>query len=286
MQNKVTIIIPTLNNTKGLFSLVNLLKKTAYQIVVVDNNPTEEKKKYFSCLQSLTTNHQPLIYLPQPKNQGFAKGINIGSENIDSEWILILNDDIELNENTIANLIDYANKHNLVSVSPLLKNLNGKIENYGYKVLSYGKVELINNQSPITNHQIDGLTAACLLIKTDIFKKIGGFDESFFAYLEDVDLFLRIQEYFEKKHQSQKSNHQPLITNHYFGICPEVSVIHHHLTTSKTMGNFKEKQDLINWIRLIIKHPKHFELYNPFNLFLLIIERLRNFSGYLKSFFR
>jgi len=35
------------------------------------------------------------------------------------------------------------------------------------------------------------LTAACLLVKTEVFKKLGGFDESFFVYLEDVDFFLR-----------------------------------------------------------------------------------------------
>jgi GT2 family glycosyltransferase len=95
-----------------------------------------------------------------------------------------------------------------------------------------------------------------------VFEKLGKFDEKFFAYLEDVDFFLRFKKAGFK-----------------FGIA-DVEVLHKHMTTTRTMGNFKAHQDMINWWRLYFKHPEKFRLDLSF-----IVERLRNVSGYLKATF-
>ena len=113
------------------------------------------------------------------------------------------------------------------------------------------------------NSKIDGITAACLLVRTEVFKKLGGFDESFFAYLEDVDFFLRLA---------------TLAQDRSFGIAYDVEVLHNHMTTTKTMGNFKARQDMVNWWRLFFKHPKKFKFDLDF-----IIERLRNVLGFVKA---
>jgi GT2 family glycosyltransferase len=99
-----------------------------------------------------------------------------------------------------------------------------------------------------------------------MFKKLGGFDEKFFAYLEDVDFFLRL------------SASRRIAQDKSFGIAYDIEVLHNHMTTSVTMGNFKARQDMINWWRLYFKHPEKFR----FNLG-FIIERLRNVSGYIKA---
>jgi len=162
-------------------------------------------------------------------------------------------------------MLTFAQKNQFDAVSPVLKKPTGEIENYGYKILPIGRIQLItNHQSPITSHQLDGLTAACLFIKKQVFEKIGGFDESFFAYLEDVDLFLRLK----KK-------------GFRFALNPNVFVIHNHLTTSSKMGFFKEKQDFINWIRVIIKNWGLKKII--LNLSGIIIERGRNLSGLIKK---
>jgi hypothetical protein len=66
--------------------------------------------------------------------------------------------------------------------------------------------------------------------------------------------------------------------NYKFGIAYDVEVLHNHMTTSKTMGNFKARQDMINWWRLFFKHPEKFKFNIQF-----IIERLRNVSGFIKA---
>ena len=233
MKNRLTIIIPTLNNLEGIRYLSRYFRDKDYDLVVVDNSK---------------------------KNRGFAGGVNYGARNAKTKWLLILNDDIEFkDETTLDELVKEAEKRKLDAVSPLLRNPNGKIENYGYRVLPYGKIELFSTSS---NNKMDGLTAACLLIKTSVFKKLRGFDERFFAYLEDVDFFLR----FKK-------------TGYKMGLST-VTVKHNHLTTAKTMGNFKARQDMVNWWRLYFKHKEKFTFDFKF-----LIERLRNISGYIKATF-
>lgn len=259
--NTITCIIPTFTNTKGLFSLVSFLRKMNCPMIIIDNKPTQEKKDFFQNIKSR------IKYLPQIKNQGFSVSINRGVQYAKTPWIVILNDDIEINDQTVFNrLIQYAQAHDLSAVSPVLIKPNGTVENYGYQVLPQGKIKLITRYSPsrATSQYIDGLTAACLVMKTDIFKKMGGFDERFFAYLEDVDLFLRLKKKGER-----------------FGVCSRVSVIHNHMTTSATMGNFKQRQDFKNWIRLIIKHWDRKKLIK--NCPSIIIERLHNISAIIKK---
>lgn len=248
----LSCIIPTFTNTTGLKKLVLFLKKLGYPLIVVDNHPTAEKKLLFS-------NHD--IYLPQRQNLGFSMSINRAVPLSKTDWIAILNDDIEITDNHLfEKLLACALKNRYIAAAPLLKNPSGGIENAGYRVLPIGRVKLVN-----ANEQtIDGLTAACLIIKKTTFDKIGGFDERFFAYLEDVDLFLRL------KKQGQR-----------FGVCGQTEVIHNHMTTSSKMGNFKQKQDLKNWLLLIIKHWDKKTLFSYFPQ--IIIERFRNLSGLIKA---
>ncbi len=246
MKTKISlsVIIPTLNNVKGLKYLLNYFKNKPYIVVVIDN---------------------------KKKNLGFAEGVNKGAKNIKTKWVLILNDDIEFFDDVSINrLIELAEKKKLDAASPILVNPNGEVENYGYRLLPIGKIELVKEFS-IFNFQfsnIDGLTAACLLVKTSVFKRLKGFDESFFAYLEDVDFFLRL------------SASRRIAQNKSFGIAYDVKVLHNHMTTSKTMGNFKARQDMINWWRLYFKHKDRFKWNIAF-----VIERLRNFSGFVKATF-
>lgn len=253
----LSVIIPTMTNNQGLFKLISQLKKIKdIEILIVDNKPNDKKRKKL----------KNFIYLPQTKNLGFAKAVNLASKKAKGEWLLILNDDIEqLTEDLINKMLTFAQKNHFDAVCPVLKKKTGEVENYGYKVLPIGRIQLITkNQSPITSHQLDGLTAACLFIKKQVFEKIGSFDESFFAYLEDVDLFLRLK----KK-------------GFIFALNPNVFVIHNHMATSSKMGFFKEKQDFVNWIRVIIKNwgLKKIILHLPG----ILIERGRNLSGLIKK---
>ncbi len=301
MPAKISIIIPTLSNTKGLKYLLNYFSDKPYPLIIIDNDPKIKKP--------ILKEDKNILYLPQKKNLGFAKAVNLGVEKARTEWVLILNDDIrfeipkskfqipnksqisnskfQTKEDLIENLLKFAKKYELDAASPVLINPKGEIENAGYEVLPYGKVKLIKDLKVwnlvlgnwklfgdwslvIGNYTVDGLTAACLLIKRNVFLKVGGFDERFFAYLEDVDLFLTLKE-----------------KGYKFAVCPNIVVLHNHMTTGKRLGWKKNWHDFKNWILIVLKHPKHFKLslstFQPSNLLTLLLERLRNFWGMVKS---
>lgn len=253
---QVTIIIPTLTNTKGLDYLLTALKD--FPLIVIDNSPTPDKR-------SACKKHPHCTYLPQTKNQGFARAINLAARRVKTEWLCILNDDIEFPTLPFAKLIARAREKNWSAISPVLMSPSGNPENLGYQILPQGKVMLNYDPSTI-NHQLDGLTAACLVIKTSVFRMLGGFDARFFAYLEDVDLFLRLKR-----------------AGHGFGI-GESRVVHNHMTTSSKMNNFKAKMDLKNWIFVVVKNWSPRVLIA--NLPSILLERLRNLSGLAKSTWR
>jgi GT2 family glycosyltransferase len=270
MKSTLTVIIPTLNNTSGLKYLLNYFKDKPYQLVVIDNKPSRKKQELVRKFETFKV----LKYIPQNKNLGFAVAVNLGVKYAKTQWLLILNDDVEFKDDqSINRLYIYAQKRYLDAVSPILVNPNGIIENCGYKILPYGKVELFKNVNGLTSlrvNDLDGLTAACLLIKTDVFTKLGGFDESFFAYLEDVEFFLRLP-----RRNVRVAQDKP------FGIAYDIEVFHNHMTTAKTMGSFKVRQDMINWWRLYFKHKDKFKFDSKF-----IIERLRNLFGLLKYYLK
>lgn len=256
----ITCVIPTFTNTTGLRKLVHFLNESGYPTIIVDNNPTPEKKLLFEANS---------LYLPQAKNLGFAAAVNRAAQRAQTEWLAILNDDIKIkNQDLFVKLLKFALKNNYAAVTPVLKNPNGEIENLGYQVSPIGRINLIKNVARYTLHvtrgELDGLTAACLLIKKRVFEKLGGFDERFFAYLEDVDLFLRLKKLGEK-----------------FGVCGNLAVVHNHMATSAKMGNFKQKQDFKNWLLLIVKNWDRKTMIIHFPE--IVIERLRNLSGLIKS---
>lgn len=252
---KITFLIPTLTNVSGLLYELKSLAK--YPIIVIDNAPS--KAKDFAA-----RNHPDCIYLPQSRNQGFARAINLGVTHVKTDWICILNDDIEFpGALPFDQLIQIAQKNHWDAVSPLLTKRSGSVENIGYRVLPMGRAELVfENKS-----HLDGLTAACLVMKTSVFRDLGEFDGRFFAYLEDVDLFLRLKR-----------------AGHHFGVAKQIKVIHNHMTTSGGMNNFKSVMDLKNWFFVIAKNWSWHDLL--INLPGIFIERLRNLSGFFKSTWR
>lgn len=264
MLKNLTAVIPTFTNDVGLTKLVEQLARTKIGMVIVDNCPNEVKKKLADAYKA--------VYLPQKINMGFAKAVNLGIHKAKTEWVLIVNDDVEVETNdtqqmgkhAVAQLRDEAVKRGWVAVSPVLIKPDQMIENVGYQVLPIGKVVLNFDTVKCSDKDLDGLTAACLLIKRHVFTELGGFDESFFAYLEDVDLFLRIKE-----------------KGYAFGVAADVFVIHHHQQTSQKNPKRKAYLDMVNWWRVVLKHPHRF-IFSP-TLPLMLVERIRNVSGLVKA---
>jgi GT2 family glycosyltransferase len=109
-----------------------------------------------------------------------------------------------------------------------------------------------------------GPDAAAALYTRELWNKLGGMNQAFFAYLEDVDFALRAR-----------------LLGYNCALAKEAKVYHHKHATSTHFSSFKAKQDVVNWWRIVlVTYPK--SIWFRFALKILI-ERAKNISGLLKS---
>ena len=265
-QNSLVFIIPTLTNTDGLIKVLRTLSEfnESDKVIIVNNN----KKQNLNELLPLKELKNKIVIIDQNKNTGFAKACNDGATKAqdlyDPDFFVFLNDDVSFKYNFAVNCINFMNIKRWEAGSPILMKTNGEIENVGYKVLPFGKIQLITSgNSP---EKIDGLSATALVITKTAFNRLHGFDERFFAYLEDVDLFLRAKK-----------------LNIKFGVCKNVKIYHKGQETSSKMSVKKAFLDFKNWILIITKNWSREDLVK--NLPEIILERGRNLWGIVKAVF-
>jgi len=257
----ISVIIPNFNGSEFLPKLLSNLKTIIhpnFEIILVDNGSTDNSLQIF---QSLITRHCQLI--TNSSNLGFAAAVNQGINAATNPYVCLLNNDLILSPNWFNLIIDSIKKHpNVACFCGTVKNINGStIESQGITFDWSGKCLQIKKQPAGI---IWGSSAAAVVYRQDILKKIGLFDEKYFAYLEDVDLAFRLH---------QKHYQTLLIPN----------AISYHLGggTSNKMGNFRAKQTFKNWIYFI---KKNYTIKQKIvHLPSILIERLHNFSYLLKS---
>lgn len=300
----LSVIIPTFNGRhlleKNLPFLFDALKnvKGEHEIIIVDNNSHDKTNLFIKELTDIKshlrgdriTERPPrrcISYILLGKNRGFTGAVNEGVRNASGTYILILNNDCRLEEDTVKKMVDALEEHKeWVATQPIVYKFriqnsefrikHAEIENIGYEVdLWKGKAEAVyklkmqNSKFKIgknifQHRHLYGLSGTCLLMRRDIFLRIGMLDETFHSYLEDVDLFIRLAK--------QGYQYYPTFS---------ATCLHDHMATSSTMGNYKEKQDVKNWVRIILKnYPLAFILRH---LPALCMERLRNISGLVKK---
>lgn len=203
------MILVQFNNSGDVISCLESLKEqtfTKFEIIIVDN--ASNQAEIDSIIKYLESQASVLVanFLPQKVNSGYSGGNNIGIKYAlehDADYILILNPDTTLEKTVLAEMVGVARSNSKIGiVGPVIDEGDRKI--VGGKI-SWLKPELKHIEiSSISNLRIASmpllqnnyfLTGACLLIKREVFKKIGqptgGFDERYFLYFEDADLCLR-----------------------------------------------------------------------------------------------
>lgn len=257
-------VIPTLSNIAGLSTLLNLVQRFYPEVpVIIVNNDTHPLENKLD--QPLS---ESVLVINNKKNTGFAKACNDGATQgaklFNPAYFVFLNDDTIFDSDWVSRCISEMKNKKWVASSPLLLNSNNKIENYGYKVLPIGKIQLIKDLNYAG--EIDGISAAALVISASIFSALRGFDQRFFAYLEDVDLFLRLKK-----------------RGYKFGVVKDISLRHIGQATSSKFNTYKVYLDFRNWILLISKHWSAQMIF--YNLPGLLFERIKNLWGIFKSLF-
>ena len=278
--NGLSIIIPNLNGEEFLPACLESLKtainqaKINIEIILVDNASSDTSPEIFTSFCQKNKIKYQLIALT--KNYGFAGAVNRGVEAAKFDWVLVCNNDLKMDKNWLrltTNLVNYSST-NLAAVTGTVLNYDGsRFESQGLKFYYSGKCDNISNGKTFsatslknysTTQLIWGASAALTIYNKKIFNLIGGFDEDFFAYEEDVDLSLRL--------------HNLGYTTLYV---PEALSYHLGGATSSRMGNFRHCMDAKNWIYIILKNYSTTQLLIYFPS--IFIERLRNLSGLIKN---
>lgn len=142
-----------------------------------------------------------LVWLPMARNAGFGAGVNAGARAVGSRWILALNPDTVVEGRALTEMAAWAGAQGATAVGPLLRGTGGRLErSWESRDSAMGDFERmfafrlgLAPRAPRAPAEVAWLTGACLLVRRDAFDAVGGFDESFFLYYEDVDLCRRLR---------------------------------------------------------------------------------------------
>ncbi len=139
-------------------------------------------------------------------NGGFATGYNHALKNIDAEYFILLNSDIEVTPNWIKPVIELMDTDkSIAACQPKVRSYynkkefeyagaaGGYIDRYGYPFCRgrlFLSLEEDNDQynDPV---EVFWATGACLFVRSDVFREMGGFDDDFFAHMEEIDFCWR-----------------------------------------------------------------------------------------------
>lgn len=213
---RVAVVILNWNGKAFLEKFLPLVIKYSgnAKIYVADNNSTDES------LVLLRYNFPQVSIIINPSNEGFAKGYNLALKQIKAEYYVLLNSDVEVTEHWIEPIIELMDADkSIAACQPKILDYNQKnkfeyagaaggfIDKYGYPFCR-GR---IFNELEQDNHQYDNsievfwATGACMFVRSESFWKVGGFDDDYFAHMEEIDVCWRMKNIGYKVYVQPKS---------------------------------------------------------------------------------
>ena len=171
------------------------------KIIVADNASTDYSVEF------LRNNYPTIEIIINESNGGFAKGYNDALKLVDTKLYLLLNSDIEVTENWLEPLLKTMEDESIAGCQPKVLSYNDKSlfehagASGGYLDRNYfpfcrgrifDKFEFDEGQYN-GEAEVFWATGACLLIRAELYHRIGGFDEAFFAHMEEIDLCWRLK---------------------------------------------------------------------------------------------
>ena len=226
----VSILIPNYNHVEELSTCINsILEKSTYEnyeIVIVENNSNDETFAYYDTLKD-----NPKIKVVVYHAEGgfnYSALNNFGRKHCSGDYILLLNNDIEVIAPTwIEEMLMFCQRDDVGAAGAKLYYSDDTIQHAG---VILGLLTLAGHafkNRPRTDpgyfgrasyqQDLSACTAACLMIKASVFDEIGGFDEGFAVAFNDIDLCMKIRQknylivftpYAEMYHYESKSRGQ------------------------------------------------------------------------------
>jgi len=199
----ISIVIPNYNGVEHLKTLYASLKNQTYKdyrIILVDNGSADDSFTFTS------TEFPNRIIIGMGYNSGFARAVNEGIKyslkNLESEYILLLNNDMELEPDFLETAVmtfEEQKDASIIAVKMLNYYNRDIIDDCGDFIKSGGGSPIARGHDEKDTGQYDneeyifGASAGAAFYKSEIFQNAGYFDETFFAYYEDIDFSFRAQ---------------------------------------------------------------------------------------------
>lgn len=247
---KLDIVIVTYNSEKWMKNCITSIEKSKgidlndINLYVIDN---VSKDGTIKLLESLKENTKlgSFNILNSGENLGFGKANNKAFEEGKSDYVLFLNPDTEMEEDTLSNLFE------------AIQNASDEFGAFELRQKPYEHPKIYD---PITG-ETSWCSGACIVVKREVFKKVGGFDKNIFMYAEDVDLSWNIRMHGYKlmyvpksaiKHYSYSEANQVKPTQYYYSLI-------NNLNLRLKYGNYRKFFRWMNEYIKILRRPDIFE---------------------------
>ena len=200
---KLAVVILNYNGASMLSRfLPSVLKYSpGTEIVVADNASTDDSV-------AVVADGFPAVRLIRlDRNYGFADGYNMALEQVDAEYCLLLNSDVEVTQGWLEPLLSFMESNpGAVACQPKILAYNNKtqfeyagaaggfIDRYGYPYCRGRLFDTVEEDNGQYNDvcRVFWATGAAMMVRSDAFRKAGGFDGRFFAHMEEIDLCWRM----------------------------------------------------------------------------------------------
>ena len=206
MNPKIAIVILNWNGAKLLKqflpSVIEFSDGDLTEIIVADNGSTDDS------LQILLHNFPKVKILDLKQNYGFARGYNEALKQVEADYFVILNSDVEVTEKWLVSPIRLMEAdETIAAVQPKILSYHQKthfeyagaaggfIDRFGFPFCRgriFNELEPDNGQYDTTT-DIFWATGACMFVRAKNFHEAGGFDADFWAHMEEIDLCWRLK---------------------------------------------------------------------------------------------
>lgn len=202
----ISVIIPNKDHTDDLdICLKSLYEKSSYknfEVIIVENNSTE--KETFEYYEAIAQKHGNIKIVKWEGNFNYSAINNFGVNYAKGEFILLLNNDVEIiNGSCLEEMLMFAQRKDVGAVGAKLYYSDDTVQHAGV-ILGLGGTAGHAHKHFGRSHpgymarasiaqNLSACTAACLMMRRDVFDEVGGLDESFEVAFNDVDLCMKIR---------------------------------------------------------------------------------------------
>ena len=205
-QPRLTVLIPNKDHIqdldKCLQSIFRREKYPNYEILIVENNSTEPET--FEYYEKLKAEHDHVKVVTYEGSFNYAAINNFGAKFTDAPYLLLLNNDTELMvDDAFEEMLGYCMRPDVGAVGARLYYEDNTIQHAGV-VVGWGGIAghaFVNQLRSVSGYQhriilqqnYSAVTAACMMVRRDVFDEVGGFYEGLAVAFNDIDLCMKIR---------------------------------------------------------------------------------------------